>query len=265
MEMSGLHLRVLSASILLGAAYGLLFVVPVLWFEVLSGLWMIGLAFEWSRLCGCRSQLFSLLYGAGIVVVAYTVPDAQMHRLFLYGCGAWLVACMMLGAFLCNKHTKLIAHRSLGHCLGWFILLASYKALVLFYLYHLEWLILLMAMVIAVDVGGYFFGSYFGKDPFFQAISPAKTWQGAFGGGGCALVIMLLAWWGNLFSFSCSFLAFCTLSIIIAAMMGDLFASMLKRLAGVKDTGRLIPGHGGLLDRFDSLIAVLPIAGCLFL
>ncbi|MCB9316986.1 MAG: phosphatidate cytidylyltransferase [Lewinellaceae bacterium] len=109
------------------------------------------------------------------------------------------------------------------------------------------------------DVFAYLVGSQFGKTKLFERISPKKTWEGTIGGGICTLAMAWgLSHWIDDYNQS----QWLALGIIVAllATPGDLIESMLKRSAGVKDSGTLMPGHGGLLDRFDSFIFVLPFA-----
>ena len=118
------------------------------------------------------------------------------------------------------------------------------------------WLVLWVILcVVAADVGGYFFGKRFQGPKFWPAVSPKKTWSGVLGGLLLTLVVALiygLASDGNV-------AVFLTLGAIIAvvSVVGDLFESALKRHYGVKDAGRILPGHGGLLDRFDGMTAVM--------
>ncbi len=141
----------------------------------------------------------------------------------------------------------------------------------------------LLAGVIATDIGAYFAGRTFGGPKIAPAISPSKTWSGLFGGmAGAALVLVAAALtiayavsglggtapslgaldWGHLaMPLGLTVLAGAALAIV--AQAGDFFESWMKRRAGVKDSGSLIPGHGGLFDRVDGLLAVLFIAGLL--
>ena len=107
-----------------------------------------------------------------------------------------------------------------------------------------------------VDAGGYFAGNLFGKHKLCPAISPKKTWEGVAGGFGALLMFHLgLQWYYRL---SDSFLLVVIATVVVAAVAiaGDLFVSFLKRRQGVSDTGNLLPGHGGLLDRFDSVLFI---------
>lgn len=108
----------------------------------------------------------------------------------------------------------------------------------------------------AADVGAYFAGSRYGKTPLAPVISPKKTWEGVVGGFAAALAIGAIA--GFLFDL----FAFGTLAGLVAGIFGppaDLAESMLKRRAGVKDSGSILPGHGGILDRFDAFLVIAPI------
>lgn len=122
----------------------------------------------------------------------------------------------------------------------------------------LGWLALALLSTWISDTGAYLLGRTIGRRPFFPKISPRKTQEGAFGGliSGVAAVMLLgrwlvgLAWgWGALLG----------VLLVIAATFGDLAESAIKRQAGVKDSGHLIPGHGGVLDRIDSLLFVVPL------
>ncbi len=116
----------------------------------------------------------------------------------------------------------------------------------------------LVGVVVASDIGGYFAGRIFGGPKLWPAISPKKTWSGTLGGWGLALGVGFVYWLsgGPVFFFAA--LLFSVL-LAMAAQAGDLFESWLKRKAGIKDSSQLIPGHGGLLDRFDGLLAATSV------
>jgi phosphatidate cytidylyltransferase len=107
------------------------------------------------------------------------------------------------------------------------------------------------------DVGAYIIGSLFGKHKLFERISPGKTWEGSIGG---AFFALLLAWGLSFMFVQLDVMHWMVLSLIIVLFgtLGDLVESMLKRSLGIKDTGSLLPGHGGLLDRFDAVLLSVP-------
>jgi phosphatidate cytidylyltransferase len=119
------------------------------------------------------------------------------------------------------------------------------------------WLLLAIGPTWAADVGAYAVGSLWGRRKIVPRISPGKTWEGTFGGfGAAALAVLGIA---ALFGLGRPEAAVAAVTIGPAAFAGDLLESWLKRRAGAKDSGTLFPGHGGMLDRIDSLVAVAPL------
>lgn len=117
--------------------------------------------------------------------------------------------------------------------------------------FHLRWTLWLIAVVAATDIGGYFAGRFIGGPKIFPRISPKKTWSGTVGGWVLAMAVsgVFLA-----LGYGTATLLLLTLVVSVASQAGDLAESSMKRRAGVKDSSNLIPGHGGLLDRFDGLL-----------
>lgn len=125
--------------------------------------------------------------------------------------------------------------------------------------YHTPWLLLGMFVILWThDTFAYLTGSMFGKHPLYKAISPKKTWEGSIGGFGFALIAAYII---SVFSPELETWHWFSIALIITVFgtIGDLAESLLKRQADVKDSGKLLPGHGGILDRFDSVLFVSPI------
>lgn len=121
-------------------------------------------------------------------------------------------------------------------------------------------LIFLLLLIWSADIGAYFSGRRWGRVKLAPRVSPGKTREGVYGGMAGAVVCgVLLAWWRDLELTSYPFAVALCLITALVSVVGDLFVSMLKRLRGVKDSGALLPGHGGLLDRIDSLTAAAPL------
>lgn len=122
----------------------------------------------------------------------------------------------------------------------------------------IAWLFLVFFIVFASDTGAYYAGTYFGKHKLCPEVSPGKTWEGFF--GGLALVLVMGMVFRFFFFKDTSVSEILTLSFFtgLVAPLGDLFESMLKRSAGVKDSGKILPGHGGLLDRIDAMLFAAP-------
>lgn len=123
-------------------------------------------------------------------------------------------------------------------------------AILLLYIFVLVW---------ATDTGAYFAGRAFGKRKLAPKVSPGKTVEGFIGGVSVALLISLVVYYSNLFNIKLNAFFISSFFAILASVLGDLTESMFKREAGIKDSGNLIPGHGGILDRIDSLTAAVPI------
>lgn len=119
------------------------------------------------------------------------------------------------------------------------------------------WTLFALILIVAADTGAYFAGRRFGRVKLAPRVSPGKTWEGVIGG----MLLALLAGLGGAAWFGLPPLAFVALALATAAfsVVGDLTESMLKRSAGVKDSGHLLPGHGGMLDRLDSIAAGAPL------
>ncbi len=189
------------------------------------------------------------------------VPGSGDLRLTLALTPSWLalgvLAVTMAGVIV-------LVHRSrLETMFGAMIPAATF---LFFYLHQsvpfVMWVVL--AVVVATDVAGYFFGKLIGGPKFWPALSPNKTWAGAAGGWLCsgAIALAVGAWMGGgLMLGGVVFLV----AVSFAAQMADIAESALKRRAGVKDSSNLLPGHGGVLDRFDGMIGGFVMAGLVFL
>jgi phosphatidate cytidylyltransferase len=141
-------------------------------------------------------------------------------------------------------------------------LLASFSSLLLAAPDGARRAIVFIAVTVCSDVGGFAVGVLAGKHPMAPSVSPKKSWEGAAGSalacviGGVGLVMVLLdgSWWAG---------ALLGLAVVVSATVGDLTESMIKRDLGIKDMGRILPGHGGLMDRMDSLLLSAPVAWAL--
>ncbi len=121
------------------------------------------------------------------------------------------------------------------------------------------WIFFLLVVIFASDTGAFYCGKLFGKHKLYEAVSPGKTWEGAIGGTLCSFIAAL--WFLHLVPQCRISLGILILVVIlsVAGQIGDLVESMLKRNNGIKDSGSILPGHGGILDRIDGLLFAIPI------
>ena len=207
------------------------------------------------------NNLLAALYVALFWWSSMIMPVSLIQLQALAGLVVWLLIALALPWYRHSGHWSLLI-RILLLGMGLDLLWISAHALV--YLHSLTeygvLLLYLFSLVWIADIGAYFSGKRFGKNKLAPAISPGKTREGVLGGLGLNLL-----WIGIVFAISDGWglgpVAFFVLSLITAllSIVGDLFISVLKREAGVKDSGKLLPGHGGMLDRIDSVTAAAPV------
>jgi phosphatidate cytidylyltransferase len=122
------------------------------------------------------------------------------------------------------------------------------------------WIIWLLIVIFANDTGAFYFGTFFGKRPFSPNISPNKTIEGSLGGIAASMVAGFIFCQIFFNDLSLSFLTIPgSFMLAVAGQIGDLFESAMKRSSGIKDSGRILPGHGGMLDRIDGLLLAVPV------
>ena len=272
-----LRQRVITAVVLLALLLPALFAASPLPFALLT-LVMIGAAgWEWARLNGLARPVAA--WGLGILVAGLCA--ASLVSLPQVGQWPWLwrgaTLCWMVGGALALKvgpggwpQTPPALRWVMGVALLWLAWLALAQARVI----GVNFLLSILCIVWAADISAYFCGRAFGKRKLAPSISPGKSWEGVY--GGVAGVLLLAVGWlwldahHSLDSPSVFLLiqqrlggvGLLLASLLLAALsvMGDLFESLVKRAAGAKDSSALLPGHGGVLDRVDALLPVLPAA-----
>ena len=215
-----------------------------------------GGAWEWSRLAGLSPVPLHAAVAAGslgIVLVSGAVSGAGLAWV---GVAWWLVAFAAIVRF---RGPARVPPRSALAIAGWLVLVPAAAALAEV---HAgpggpALAMTLLAVVWAADTGAWFTGRRYGRTPLAPRVSPGKTWEGVAGGLAAATATGVAAAW-------CLGLSWAHLlpAVVLASgasVVGDLYESMAKRRAGVKDSGRLLPGHGGILDRIDGLTAAAPV------
>ena len=258
--------RIITALIAAPIVIGALFALPALPFAIVFAVVTAVGVHEWVRLAGVERASAQALYLALFAVLATGLWLAPPWREpFLIGCCAlWTLATAVVIGYPASAR---FVPKAVLLVLGLPMLGGAWLALVVTRAAPAgPWLVIwLFFLVWGADIGAYFAGHRFGRRKLAVLVSPGKTWEGVLGGVLLAWVAceILLAALPPLAALGWSFgistvaiVALCAISIV-----GDLFESVLKRMHGVKDSGRLFPGHGGALDRIDSLLAALPFFG----
>ncbi|RLA48154.1 MAG: phosphatidate cytidylyltransferase [Gammaproteobacteria bacterium] len=231
---------------------------------------------EMSALAGISDRLSRLVYVAAMLIVMGLLTgwlDFDKNSLFTshvrsllgWTCIWWTIALLWIQSY--PGSAILWGRRGFCVVIGFVVLVPTWMALAA--LVHAEngaWLILGVVLLVALaDIGAFFTGRAFGRHKLATKVSPGKTWEGV--GGGLLAVTLGV----TLFSFlraegTGQWWAWLLLAGVtgLASVVGDLFESMFKRHSGVKDSGTILPGHGGVLDRIDGLTAALPVFALLY-
>ncbi len=254
--------RIRTALILGALLVVILFALPVWATVVVVTVALLAGAWEWSAFIGKSGHagpvarlLFVALIAAAMAALGLPEPALLSKSTVLAIAIAWWLAAFAWVVLAPGK-----APPPSGAIAGVLTLVPAWYALL-----HLrldlapgaEWLLFILVLVTAADSGAYFVGRSVGRVKLAPRVSPGKTWEGVFGGLAAGCVV---AWAGALW-FDLPVLSFLALAVavIVFSIVGDLVESQLKRSAGVKDSGTLFPGHGGMLDRIDSLTAAAPV------
>ena len=260
-----LKARVITALALVAALLAVLFLAPAAVAAAAFGLIAALAAWEWAGLMKV-DKAGRVLY-AGFVVVSCITAWGQMAAfldLWLLSVAFWL----LVAPFWLWRRWRLAANDFVGYAVGWILIVPTWAAMVALH-ERSPWLLLAaMALVWVADIAAYFTGRAFGRRKLAPAISPGKTWEGAIGAAAAVLAygIVLMAVAGGAPSLALLLAAALALLLVTAvSIVGDLFESLIKRQAEVKDSSQLLPGHGGVLDRIDSLTATLPLAALVLL
>ena len=273
--------RILTALILIPLVIFALFFAPLSIFSYLIIVVCGMAAWEWTNFLAITKPLNKIIFAFSVVMLlslVYLIPNTELikYRLFNYiiclSIIWWLAALLLVISY--PKSAKywsnsivikllfalftlfpffigMIELRSINYTLN------TYTGAV--------WLLYVFVLVWATDTGAYFVGRALGKRKLAAKVSPGKTIEGFLGGIGSAILISIFVYFTDYFQLSFATFILSSLMAIFVSVLGDLTESMFKREAGIKDSGNLIPGHGGILDRIDSLTAAVPMFAALSL
>lgn len=255
--------RVITASVLALIALWVVLKLPAAGFGAVLLVVMLLGAWEWADLAGLRETRGRLLYGGLVLALILAVwPLAEraawVGGLLVLAFAGWCYAPFWLWRYagqpdLQDRSGAVGAAGAVALTTAWLALMGLRNE------FGPGYVLFLLMLIWVADIGAYFAGRRWGRRKLAPAISPGKTWEGVCGAAAAALVFALMGavllevgpgWPG--------FVAIC-MAAVGFSIVGDLFESMIKRQRGVKDSGSLLPGHGGVLDRIDSLLAAAPV------
>ncbi|MCZ6826231.1 MAG: phosphatidate cytidylyltransferase [Gammaproteobacteria bacterium] len=250
--------RIITAVILVAVLSGVVLVLPppaaliTLTLIISLGIW------EWSQFLTAKSLLWRLLYVVVVLTLIvglwfYSFQPGALQLVLQISLAWWLVAFVWV--------TRFPTAIPVGVTVISGILVLGPAWLALSRLLVAEngvgWIVFILLLVWATDIGAFAVGKLFGRIKLIPRVSPGKTWEGAIGGVAVAAII---AFAGAMF-FQQDLLSFVSLCLAASAIsiVGDLIVSIFKRHAGLKDSGEIFPGHGGMLDRIDSICSAAPV------
>jgi phosphatidate cytidylyltransferase len=256
--------RILTAIVLIALLFSALFFLPINYFYGLTTIVTLLAAWEWTTLSGITVLWERAVY---LIWILLSMGFVFLHSSFLI-LGAsvcwWVFACCLVIVF--PRGSSWWGGQSFVRAvMGIFTLLPCWMAINILKTMGyqgLAYLILLLSWVWAADIGAYFVGRRFGKTLLAPHLSPKKSWEGLAGGFILLAIILGIEYFLFLRLMPIQatlILAGLATVVFVMSVFGDLFESMLKRQAGVKDSGSILPGHGGILDRIDSLLSAAPV------
>ncbi len=277
---AGLKQRVFTAVVITAIFLAVVLWSSFFWFQVAMGILFLIAAWEWSNLAGFLTASQKVIYVCVFLIIVcllqfttqlvffplhiFTEPNffywLWLEWLMLLALVFWALAFLLVIGY--PRSQSLLAGRAVRAIIGFFALIPAWAGVVfLKQQYEVGGLVLWVVAIIALaDIGAYFVGVRFGKHKLASAVSPGKSWEGVIGGvlfNGLLIAVLAACW--HLTATEIIKLFIVTVMVIIFSIVGDLFESMLKRHRGVKDSGSILPGHGGVLDRIDGWMAAVPV------
>jgi len=272
--------RILTALVLAAVAITAIFTLPTLYFYLFIAVIVLIAAWEWTYLSGLDKTSSKVLFILALIfpmlgITFWTQILELIALLFEWpeikeysGILEWLVIgpvifWIMVMILIRKTPEALLAielKKRTQAFIGWFVLFSAWMFLVkLRAFYGSEAVMYFLALIWIADIAAFFSGKKFGKDKLSPVISPGKTVQGLYGAIISAMICaLLLALYYDYSIMMATDFGMLSILTVLVSIYGDLFFSLMKRKSGVKDSGSILPGHGGVLDRIDSVIAAAP-------
>jgi len=258
-----LYQRILTAIPLAAFVFWIIFFQPTaMFFDFLLFVVLIS-GYEWARLSGVNSAFPRVLFALLMAAITWAIPQ------YLADYVLWLIYVALLWWFSISYFLKYAKPKAASSnfkadklLIAFVVLPAAALAMQKIHAMHqgADWLFYALALVWVADIGAYFSGKKFGKNKLAPNISPGKTKEGLIGAVIATSIYTLIAsFYFELDTERSALLVLLSVILTFISVSGDLYFSFLKREAGVKDSGNILPGHGGILDRIDSVLAAMPV------
>ncbi len=258
--------RIITALILAPLVLGSIYYLSTPAVAVILGLIILIGAWEWVGLSGFESAQSKIIYTGVITALMFVsyplITQSSMNLFLIAACLWWLIALIIIISSQI-KGSLPRQNRLLFLIIGFVVLIPAWMSL-LFLHGHPElgpeWVLFLLALIWTADIGAYFAGRALGRHKLADKISPGKSWEGVLGGLFAVLIItmLILPYLTHSEKVSTAMILLCLVTAMVS-VLGDLTESVVKRISGKKDSGNILPGHGGVMDRIDSLTAAAPI------
>jgi len=269
-----LRLRLLTTLFLLPFAIICILWIPATWLAIVVGLVLTLGCWEWTNLVPLKNMVSRILFVLLITIATLAAALLEAHpyvfsQFFIYlSVLFWIWGCVAVFCYATN-HTSCGLKNAFAKILFGLVIFPSCFFSIMYLravdeVSGLPWLLLALFVVVAADVGAFFAGKLWGVKLLAERASPKKTWAGFWGGVIFAMVISLvftgtILVLGQIDGARFVRINIASLMAVLFSIMGDLVESIMKRQVGIKDSGNILPGHGGILDRIDSILVAMPI------
>lgn len=250
--------RLITALILIPIVVACIFFLPPMAFLTASLLVILLAGWEWSALSGIEHYGRRILYLALLATILVSFLFLPIILVIILATIWWLLTIILMWIF--PERSAWGDHKWIKATMGFFVLVPCWIGLIILQGYSPMVLMFCLVLIWSVDSAAYFVGRKWGQHKMIPKISPGKSYEGFFAGIVTSIIVGLIGLWileigqGG----AILFLLICLLGGGLITVLGDLFESMVKRKSHLKDSGGLLPGHGGILDRIDSMTSAIP-------
>lgn len=255
--------RIITAIVLVALSiWALFYSTDLVWKGVILAVGFIA-AWEWTRFAKIDAQALQVTYAMSVTLIAnYASTYLSFSDIGWLTLIEALLLMLVVLRYQFTKGQSGLQSMSMILLAGMLVIVPFVVAMVLFRNeFGPEVVLLSLLLVWTIDTGAYFSGRRFGKNKLAVFVSPGKTWEGVYSGALLSLFVAVIVLWylKSELIFAWWLMAVLLAAIAAFSVFGDLFESVLKRQAGLKDSGKILPGHGGVLDRIDSLLIAVPM------